>query len=69
MTPCFTEKWLEGSFVAPLSSHIGNDSHKSAALRITGSQNWLFGDLRPLLYTSKRLFFAGSSDSYGEKKI
>ena len=29
-----------------------------------GSQDWRFGDPRPLLYTSKPLFLAGSSDSF-----
>ena len=33
------------------------------ALRIMGSQNWWFGDPRRLLYISKPLKFAGSSDS------
>ena len=33
------------------------------ALRIMGSQNRWFRDPRPLLYTSKPLFSAGSSDS------
>ena len=33
------------------------------ALRIMGSQNWWFGDPRPLLYTSKPLFFGGSNGS------
>ena len=34
----------------------GRGKSKDATLRIMGSQNWWFGDPRPLLYTSKPLY-------------
>ena len=50
---CFFPPWKYTQYFV---WHLPSTPPKKETLRIMGSQNWWFGDPRPLLYTSKPLY-------------